>query len=563
MPRLESLGAHGGGPRPAVSLSRRALLGGAAVLAAPWLASWPLPAWAHTVSVRDHGTRGDGKRNDTGSIQAAIDAAAASRGVVVFPPGEYMSGTLRLRDRVTLRLAAGATLVASPDDADFAPYERLDYDSFADRETTDFSYALLQGRGVEHVSITGPGRIDGNRRSRGGPKLIALKRCRHVRVEDLILDNAPNYNVSLLGCDHVDIRGLTIRNGYADGIDPDCCRHVRIAGCRVESRDDAIVLKTSLALGVRRSTENVVVTDCDLVNVRNGLKIGTESSGDFRNIVFRKCTLSGRADGWRPPPRDWKPLPSAGVSIQNADGGRLEQIVVSGITMVGVRAPIFVRLSERGRGQAVPAAGTLAKISISDVTAAGATWASSIMGLPGRDVSEISLSDIRIVGKGGGDAAMVTREVPEREREYPDAARTGDLPAHGLYCRHVSQLKVERATLTVNEPDARPALILDDVREARLRQIVATPPTPPGPLVWLRSARNCLLTAISCRPDAKTVVRLSGAETGGVRVAGGAGQAQPLVLLDPDVDETALRMESDRPLGPAERRPPPASGAAS
>ena len=490
--------------------------------------------------MRDRGARGDGRRDDTAAIQAAIDAAAASGGVVLFPRGEYVSGTLRLRDRVALRLEADATLVASPDDADFDPYERLDYEPFADRETADFSFALLQGRGVQRVSITGPGRIDGNRRARGGPKLIALKQCRHVTLRDLTLDNAPNYNVSLLGCDHVDIRGLTIRNGYADGIDPDGCRHVRIAGCRVESRDDAIVLKASRALGAPRSTENVVVTDCDLVNVRNGLKIGTESSGDFRNIVFRKCTMSGRAEPWTPPPRDWKPQPSAGVSIQNADGGRLEQIVVSGITMVGLRAPIFVRLSERGRGQDVPAAGTLGRISISDVAAAGATWASSIMGLPGHDVSDISLSDIRIVGKGGGDAAMVTREVPERRREYPDAARTGDLPAHGLYCRHVAGLKVEGVRLTVDEPDARPAVILDNVRKATLRRVEASAPSQPGPVVWLRSARDCLITAIRCRPEAKPVLRITGASTRGVRVAAGEGHAQPVVLLDAEVDATAV-----------------------
>ncbi len=549
---------------PAVNLSRRALLG-RAVLTGPWLVAWPLRAWGHPVrhDVRDHGARGDGKRNDTAAIQAAIDAAAASRGVVNFPPGDYLSGTLRLRSRVALRLAAGATLVASPNDADFAPYERLDHETFADRETADFNFALLQGRGLQHVSLSGPGRIDGNRRSRGGPKLIALKQCRHVTIRDLTLDNAPNYNVSLLGCDHVDIRGLTIRNGYSDGIDPDCCRHVRITGCRVESRDDAIVIKASLALGVRRSTENVIVTDCELVNVRNGLKVGTESSGDFKNIVFRKCTMSGRVDPWKPPPRDWKPFPSAGVSIQNVDGGKLEQVVVSGITMVGLRAPIFVRLAERGRGQAVPAAGTLAKISISDVAAAGATWASSIMGVPGRDVGDISLSDIRIAGKGGGDAALVSREVPEREREYPDAARTGDLPAHGLYCRHVTRLKVEGAAFTVDEPDARPAVILDDVREATLKSIVTTAPSPEGPVVWLRSVRACLLAAISCRPAATPVVRLTGAETASVRVVPGPGQAEPVVLLDADVDATALNREGDRTPAPAERGSRTSSGSAS
>jgi hypothetical protein len=486
--------------------------------------------------VRAHGARGDGKANDTAAIQRAIDAVPG--GVVLFPPGDYVSGTLHLRDHLVLRLAAGATLIASPHDEDFDPPEKLDYDSFADHETTDFSFALLQGRRVEHLSIVGPGRIDGNRRSRGGPKTIALKECHHITIRYVTLENAPNYNISLLGCDHVDIRGVTIRNGYSDGIDPDCCRYVRIAGCRVESRDDAIVLKSSLALGVRRSTEYVVVTDCNLVNVRNGLKIGTESCGNFKNIVFRNCTMSGRSEFWIP--IDVRPAPSAGVSLQNVDGGRLEHVLVTGMTMTNIRAPIFVRLGERGQGQAVPAAGTLSKITITDVTATGADWTSSILGIPGHDVSDIALSNIRISGKGGGDAALISRPVPEREREYPDAARFRNLPAHGLYCRHVARLRVERSALIVDKPDPRPALILDDVREATVKDIVATAPSGPSPVVWLRSSRDCLLEGIRS-PGARTLARLSGPETAKVRVVGDTTvPVQQVVLLDPDVSSTVL-----------------------
>ncbi len=311
----------------------------------------------------------------------------------------------------------------------------------------------------------------------------------------------------------------------------------------MESRDDAIVLKASLALGVRRSTEDVVVTDCDLVNIRNGLKIGTESSGTFKNIVFRDCTLSGRPEIWLPPPFESWPLPSAGVSIQNVDGGRLEQVVVSGITMRNVRAPIFVRLGERGWGQAVPEAGELTKITISDLAATGAEWTSSITGVPGHDVSDIALSDIRISGKGGGDAALLSRPVPQRKREYPDATRFRDLPAYGLYCRHVTRLRVERTALTVDAPDPRPALLLDDVREATVRSLVATAPAGAAPVAWLRSTQDCLLDDLRS-PEAHTLARLSGAETVSIRVAAGAGPAQ-LVVIDPDVDSTALRTDGN------------------
>jgi hypothetical protein len=539
-----------------VNLSRRALLHGAGLLAAPWLVSCPRAGWGEPArrSVRDHGARGDGKTRDTAAIQAAIDAARG--GVVFFPPGDYVTGTLRLRDRLVLELGAGATLVASPDDGDFDPPETLAYEAFADRETTDFRFALLQGRGLRHVAIVGPGRIDGNRRSRGGPKPIALRQCRDVTIRDVTLENAPNYNISLLGCDHVDIRNVTIRNGYSDGIDPDGCRHVLISGCRVESRDDAICLKSSLALGVRRSTEDVVVTDCDLVDVRNGLKIGTESSGDFRNIVFRNCTLTGRPEVWDPPPFDLRPFPSAGVSLQSVDGGRLEQVVVSGIRMHGVRAPLFVRLAERGWGQAVARAGTLAKVTITDVVATGAEWTSSIMGLPGHDVTDITLGEIRISGKGGGHAWLVSRPVPQQRREYPDAARFRALPAHGLYCRHVTRLRLEQSALTVEIPDARPALVLDDVREATVKGVVATAPADGGPVAWLRATRDSVIEG-PLAPGSGTLVRLSGEETARVRVAV-SGAAGHVVLLDPDVEETALRLG-----GPvtARRWTPPRGGA--
>jgi hypothetical protein len=524
-----------------VNLSRRALLHGAGLLAAPWLVSWPGAAWSEAArrSVRGHGARGDGKTRDTKAIQAAIDAAPG--GVVFFPPGDYVAGTLRLRDRLVLELGAGATLVASPDDGDFDRPAKLPYEAFADQETTDFSFALLQGRGLAHVAIVGPGRIDGNRRFRGGPKPIALDRCRDVTIRDLTLENAPNYNISLLGCDHVDIRNVTIRNGYSDGIDPDCCRHVLISGCRVESRDDAICLKSSLALGVRRSTEYVVVTDCALVNVRNGLKIGTESSGDFRHIVFRNCTLTGREETWDPPPFHLRPFPSAGVSLQSVDGGQLERVVVSNITMQGVRAPLFVRLAERGWGQPVPRAGTLARVTITDLTATGAEWSSSIIGLPGHDVTDIALSNIRIAGQGGGDASLVTRPVPEQRREYPDAARFRHLPAYGLYCRHVTRLRLDGAELSLAAPDARPALVLDDVQAAVVRNVAAAAPAQDGPVAWLRGARDCLVEG-PLAAEGKTLARLSGGETAGVRVLA-AGEAGQVVLLDPDVEPAAIRLE--------------------
>jgi polygalacturonase len=149
-------------------------------------------------NVRTYGAKGDGQSKDTRPIQAAINAAGRTGGMIHFPAGNYLCGTLRLKSHTVVHLEAGARLIASPDDADFDHYERLDYNSFSDQETTDFNFALLQGRDLDQISIVGPGQIDGNRAKRGGPKPIALKRCGRVLIRDLTISNAPNYNISLL-----------------------------------------------------------------------------------------------------------------------------------------------------------------------------------------------------------------------------------------------------------------------------------------------------------------------------------------------------------------------------
>jgi polygalacturonase len=128
----------------------------------------------------------------------------------VFPAGRYLSGTLHLRSNVSLRLSRDAVLLASLDDGDFDPYEAPPPGSisptpiswtFANKfhhrevsryglemlretvdnpDTTYAHYALLVGDHVANITIEGQGTIEGNRTRRGGPKLIALKNCRHI-----------------------------------------------------------------------------------------------------------------------------------------------------------------------------------------------------------------------------------------------------------------------------------------------------------------------------------------------------------------------------------------------
>jgi polygalacturonase len=415
-----------------------------------------------TFDVREQGAVGDGRSKDTLAIQQAIDRAGQSGGVVYLKAGNYLSGTLHLRSGVTLELAAGATLIASPDESDFDSYEKIDYESYADHETAYFRHALLCGEDVQKICIRGRGVIDGQGNKRGGPKPIALKRCRQIAITDVTIKNAPNYNLSLLGCAHAEIQGVTILNGFVDGIDLDCCRYVQITNCRIESRNDAICLKTSLSLGTRSSTEHIIVSDCVLATTRNAFKLGSESAGDFKNIVFINCVIRHRAE-------IFEARPEAGISLQAVDGGSIEGVSISNIALTGVCVPVFIRLGNRGRGQSPPLRpGQISNVSISHVVATQAELAVLIAGIPGHYVSRIRLSDIRVSLLGGGKSADAHHKPDESIDSYPRASMFGVLPTYGLYIRHAANLALDNVKLRLENADERPAIVIDDAENISL-----------------------------------------------------------------------------------------------
>jgi polygalacturonase len=483
--------------------------------------------------VREHGAKGDGATNDTEPLQASVDAAAKQNGGVVWiPAGTYRCGTIHLKSNIEIHLASGATLQMSPDENDFDPFERLPYDSHADVETTDFRHALLAGDGIHNVAITGQGAIDGNRTKRGGPKPVALRNSQHLTIRGVTIRNAPSYAVSLLGCDYVDVDGVTILNGYADGIDPDSSRFVRIANCFVESYDDAICPKTSLALGQRRSTEQLTVTNCVISSSSNHFKLGTESSGDFKDIALTNCTMVSR-------------IPRAagdysGIAIESVDGARIDGLVISNIVMRDVGYPLFIRLGNRGRGLSDPRPGSLQNVSLTNIIATGASGASSITGLPGAAVKQISLDNIRISATGGGRSQRGLN-VPEVPAVYPEANMFGALPAYGFYVRHADGLTLRNVQVGWEQPDTRSALVFDDVTGLDLDGFIPNTVTGDQPVVWLNAVRNALVRGVHLTPHATEFLRLTGRETAGISLLGSDfANADEPVHRGPDVPPSVL-----------------------
>ena len=459
--------------------------------------------------IRDYGAKGDGVAKDTAALQAAIDAAAKGGGTVVVPAGRYLCGTIHLKSHVTLHLDAGASIMASPDNADFDPYEPLPFEPVDDVETTYFHRALLAGEDVGDIAILGQGSVDGNRTARGGPKTIALKNCRHIAIRGITVENSPNYSISFLGCDDIEVEGVTVLNSYADGIDPDCSRYVRIANCLIDSADDAICLKASQALGRRAPTEHVAVTNCVLSTNANHFKLGTESAGDFRYVTFSNCTMFNRSSG---------PAATSGLSIESVDGSNIEALVASDFAIRGAQAPIFIRLGNRGRGAEEPTPGSLRDVSITNVVATDAVITSSVTGVAGFPVKNISLSNIDIQMKGG--QAFKGLDVPEAEKRYPEADMFGGLPAYGLYARHVEGFTLDNVEMRWEETDARPALIFDDVKGLSIRALQVAGASVAQPVIWLHQVAGALIEG--CRAPAGThgFLKVSGAQSSDIAMLG-------------------------------------------
>ncbi len=471
----------------------------------------PFLSWSMSFNVTDFGAKGDGTSLSTKPIQSAIDAcAAAGGGTVIFPAGKYLTGTLFLRNNLALHLEAGAVLLGSGDLNDY-PVTISSIRSYTDNYTDK---SLIFGDGLEHISITGDGILDGNGTSFTGPYkvrpyMIRIINCKDVLVRDVTIINSPMWVQHYLACEDVNIDGITVdsRRDFVnnDGIDIDGCRNVRISNSIIISGDDAIVLKSTLGLSCR----NIVVTNCVISSNCNGFKLGTESNGGFENITFSNSVIYDTKLG--------------GIALEMVDGGILDKVSVSNITMNNVGAAIFIRLGNRARPYDVkmekPGIGSLSNVIISNILATNVgNTGCSITGLPGNTVKNITLNNIRLIFEGGGTKEFVNREIPEIPEKYPEYKMFGMLPAYGFYCRHAENLTFRDVEVGYTKEDARPAMVCEDIAGLDLFHFKAM--IGNEPVLRFRDVRNSMIQ--SCQAPRGTEIFLSaeGMKSGKISLIG-------------------------------------------
>jgi hypothetical protein len=462
-------------------------------------------------TITAYGAIADGITNNAAFIQRAIDeVSAAGGGQVIVPPGSFMTGTLYLKSGVDLHLELGATLLG--------PHNTDDYTNKSRR-------SLIYAEGQKNISISGKGIIDGQgqelmldifkklrsgelkddtiwqvkRPGVGRAMVLLFHTCTDIKVTGVTLKNASNWVQDYRECSNIEINGIKVQSTAYwnnDGLDITDCQNVKIKNCFINSADDGICLKSE---NPNSLCENIEIDSCTVRSSASGFKLGTASHGGFKNIKVRNLTVF---DTYR-----------SAIALESVDGGILENIDIQNVTAKNTGNAIFIR---RGHRNVTGEIGTLTGVYIANVKAEIPLYKpdqgypiegppdhlrpgedkmpkrpshfhiyghpflpynlipSSIVGLPGKPVEDVTLENIEITygGMANKDIAYIPLDkissIPENAANYPEFSMWGELPSWGFYVRHAEGIKMKNIKIFYQKDDFRPALVFDDVKGIEL-----------------------------------------------------------------------------------------------
>ena len=427
--------------------------------------------------VRDFGAQGDGVTFDTKAVNDAIERCSADGGgIVLFPSGyTFLCGTIRLKGEIEYRIEAGALLLGAPNGIGAYDFpEENPWEQYQDFGHSYYHNSLMWGENLQNVSFTGGGEINGGGISRSktvpgdGNKAIAIKTSANITFEDISIVQGGWFAVILNGCRQVVFNRVTIRTPR-DGIDLMSCSDVRIADCTIRSvrlegdkevgGDDAIGIKSDYALGRTIASENIRIERTMLSSGCNAIQFGSETVGDFRNIRVTDCIIDGAG--------------KAGIGITSNDGAVIEDVVYRNILMKRVATPLFIYVSDRMRRPEPHPIGKIRRITIEHVAAfdclseiKNEAYTATISGCETSVIEDVHISNFSVIYKGGR---------PRRELILPENTPTqyapralGMRPASGFYIRHAKNIWLENVSIGFEQPDDRPAFVLDHVKGIRL-----------------------------------------------------------------------------------------------
>ena len=460
----------------------------------------------------DFGAKADGHTLNSASIQAAIDYVSANGGGrIVFTPGKFVTGTIYLKDGVTLHLEQGATLLGSTNPWDYTKDPYVGW--------TAMIFSIKQ----KNVGITGGGTIDGRGFTTANnmvqyihrglfedilkldrpnevnrPENIYFRECENVTITGILLKDPGSWNQTYDQCHNVYVDGITVDSKSYwnnDGIDIVDCEDVVIRNCYIDAADDVFCFKSH---SHDHMCKNVLLENCVGRSSANGIKFGTVSKGGFKNFTIRNMTLF---DTYR-----------SAVTFAAVDGAEIENITVDGLRSIHTGNVIFLRigrrwdkitsmgLSEKDRKNVRPKEPFMRNVTIRNVYAevpldkpdAGYNYEGPVedlprnvspavicCGIPDVKIENVLLENIEITVPGAGNPLYAYRGtdaesldgIPEMIDYYPEFSQWKELPAWGVFLRHMDGITMRNVSFKAEAADYRPALVADDVKDLSLEGV--------------------------------------------------------------------------------------------
>ena len=291
---------------------------------------------ARDFPITNFGARAGGDFDNTEAIRKAIEACnRAGGGRVVIPSGVFMTGAIHLKSNVNLHVSEGSTLRFFNDPAKYLPAVYTRWEGTELMNYSPFIYAFEQ----QNIAVTGKGTLDGGAsdenwwrwaRRQGStpapasadvrrlremgntnvpvsqrvfgeghflrPPFIQPYRSRNILIEGVTIINSPFWEIHPVLSQNITVRGLNIRSHGPnnDGCDPESSKDILIEDCVFDTGDDCIAIKSGRDDDGRRvgvASENIIVRNCTMKDGHGGVVIGSEISGDCRNVFVEDCKM--------------------------------------------------------------------------------------------------------------------------------------------------------------------------------------------------------------------------------------------------------------------------------
>jgi polygalacturonase len=364
-------------------------------------------------NILNFGGVGDGVTMNTNAFKSAIAAiTAAGGGRLEIPPGVFMTLSFQLTSHLDLHLDAGAriktplalTAWGLPDPA---RARQEDLDDFAT------GGAVIYGRGLSDIAITGSGTIDGSgqlfwiwsdkaaRRYPPGrlvyprPTLVSLRGCQRVHIDGITIMDAPMSQLTVsTRSEDVLIENIRVEapsdSPNTDSMDPGGDRII-IRNCETDSGDDNVA--------IQGGSHGVLIENVTCLH-GHGISIGSPTVGGLSHIFVRHCTFDGGENGLR-------------IKSYRGRGGEVHDINYSDISMVNVLRPFDINMLYNGNANAPTDIGPrqangltraipfFHDIHFTNISVRRSPVAGRIIGLPEQPARDITFKNVSIEADRG------------------------------------------------------------------------------------------------------------------------------------------------------------------